>query len=396
MDTMSEPLAAHQLRATTCVLFAVLGLLNTAAEVESAQPKGSATAEVVGVGILLDRVGTNLTILAVLPGSPAKLSGTVQPGDVVVGIGEGEQQLALNSPEGKSLEECRALTMGPAGSFVTLKILPRQMPAEASNFRIVSLRRAAFKITGQEQFDRSLQAMLEQLPLTNAGDVTLDVSELTRVLTQGHDELLKELVPTLNLHSDVRQGTLTGTSLVEAIQPEYPAWRRITNGMKSDEVLAVLGEPRRRSGGLYGSATIWDYGGISFQSEVFPIPLSFRIFFKDGKVIVTEDPFGGQFSKDGAPTQPALIVPFDNQTFSHYPRFLDLRWSLASGTYPLEYILQIDILRGDGWKSEELRTTIPYHCFVFGGMNKGRCRVRAINALGQSEWSDYRYFNFLR
>jgi hypothetical protein len=36
----------------------------------------------------------------------------------------------------------------------------------------------------------------------------------------------------------------------------------------------------------------------------------------------------------------------------------------------------------------------PYDAYAFGGRQPGRWRVRARNSVGESQWSEYRHFEF--
>jgi len=150
-------------------------------------------------------------------------------------------------------------------------------------------------------------------------------------------------------------------------------------------------------------AYTWEYGYLTPKSVVFSRPPSFRIWFQRGKVFQLEDPFNGVFSKDGRPTVPQPLWPEESPPYTHYPRWLDLRWYPASGQYPMNYEVEIGELHFDGnpdlpggWNTKVLRSDIPYLAAEAEGAGRGRWRVRAINALGIGEWSDYREFSFSR
>lgn len=53
------------------------------------------------------------------------------------------------------------------------------------------------------------------------------------------------------------------------------------------------------------------------------------------------DPFGGDYSRDGRPTKPRLMLPKNQAIFDHYPRFIDFRWYLSSGVYPITYDIEV-------------------------------------------------------
>lgn len=150
----------------------------------------------------------------------------------------------------------------------------------------------------------------------------------------------------------------------------------------------------------------WTYGRIKFDSPVMPGEYDFQVGFVKGKVDSIDDPFDGQLSPDGVPTTPVPIVPQDKTVFAHYPRFVDLRWTLSSGEYPMTYDVAIESAVDDIDVShvelrpfkfdadESLHTPIPYTTINYYGASTGRWRVRAKNRLGASAWSPYRYFQF--
>lgn len=126
---------------------------------------------------------------------------------------------------------------------------------------------------------------------------------------------------------------------------------------------------------------------------------------ENGIVSSKTDPFEGRFSFDGRPLQPELIVPQEGQRFDHYPRILDIRWHPVAGEYPIIYDIRIEgfpypFLEG---APSEIRWRLSYeesgivgchHAACLPGKEFIRIQVRAKNALGQSEWSDYRLVEF--
>jgi len=136
-------------------------------------------------------------------------------------------------------------------------------------------------------------------------------------------------------------------------------------------------------------------------SDQYPDEASFYVCFGQGKVIGFRDAFGGVFSKDGKPTTPKLIVPFDKQVFNHFPAFMDFRWTIASGKYPMKYEVQVDSKYwhvddrlSDVWDTFVHTTESPYLLDTFGDAGEVRWRVRAVNSLGAGEWSEFRRFHF--
>lgn len=192
-------------------------------------------------------------------------------------------------------------------------------------------------------------------------------------------------------------GAPAGTSGSHDIQPDYGAWGRVKEGMIEDEVLGILGKPLRGLGNTrHGEEELysWSYGSILGGSIVFPEPIGFDVLFKQGKVDAVVDPFDGVLSKDGVPTVPRPIIPHAHQAFDHFPRFVDFRWYPSSGKYPMRYEIQIDTKHPDEWYVERFAVEIPFHVDSFGGANKGRWRVRAVNGVGKSDWSEFRQFEF--
>jgi hypothetical protein len=201
--------------------------------------------------------------------------------------------------------------------------------------------------------------------------------------------------------------------LVESVQPDYSKWNSIKIGMAEAEARQILGKPiheeevpeKYRDDPAYPKRLF--YGRITFDSPSVPASFEFYIYIQQGNVSVKGHPFGGELSRDGKPTVPELIYPRDRTKFDHAPRFVDLRWNLSSGKYPIEYLVEVETgqyeLRAkDGFaervyhKSEDQSTVLPYAAFAFGGKNPGRWRVKAKNELGESDWSEWRTFVFER
>jgi outer membrane protein assembly factor BamE (lipoprotein component of BamABCDE complex) len=190
----------------------------------------------------------------------------------------------------------------------------------------------------------------------------------------------------------------------EFVQPNYAKWKEIQPGMSEEQVNAILGKPlilgnhSPEFGAFYST-----YGMLRYATPELDQDYTFDVEFdtKTLKVMSKTDPFKGDLSLNGIPTKPKLILPTEGQIFDHYPRFVDLRWQPASGTYPMEYEIQFKALngmRGD-WDSlylETITTSEPYLCYSWIGANKGKWRVRARNREGTGEWSDFRMFEFLQ
>jgi len=191
----------------------------------------------------------------------------------------------------------------------------------------------------------------------------------------------------------------------EFVQPDYRRWAAVNVGMTRDEVVAILGPPHadRFRGGKPGRKDpYYSYGYLQMPMIPHPRTYSFLVGFDDAGLVFTKlDPFCGRFSLDGAPTVPLLITPIDQSIFDHYPRIIDIRWYPVSGQYPVSYAIAIGNSdpNGASWHADEViesKLAFPFFMMSFVGAQPGRIRVKATNDIGESEWSDYRYFKFTR
>lgn len=182
-------------------------------------------------------------------------------------------------------------------------------------------------------------------------------------------------------------------------QPDYRQWSTITNGMRESQVVDALGQPVEQDDRPTATNMLycWKYGWLITANDdaAFPDDMPFTVSFVNGVVLTKEDPFLGELSTNGIPTEPHPIIPLNDSSFDHYPRYLDLRWTPASGLYPMEYELQIDVIYPDGKiRTEKVMTTRPFYCHSFSGASKGRWRIKARNSRGESNWTQYRHFEF--
>lgn len=190
-----------------------------------------------------------------------------------------------------------------------------------------------------------------------------------------------------------------------ARQLDQQLWRQIKRGMSEEEVVALLGQPKEKTEGFDRTSDVlysWSFAPLVPASVAFPKPLGLTLRLHKGKVRSIEDPFNGAVSADGKPTRPMPLAPADLPVYSHYPRVIDLRWYPAAGKYPMRYEIEItargrNAMTGEDkdWGRPTLYTSdVPYLAHLFVGAQQGRWRVRAVNALGTSEWSDYCVFEF--
>ncbi|MCX7411142.1 MAG: outer membrane protein assembly factor BamE [Planctomycetales bacterium] len=195
------------------------------------------------------------------------------------------------------------------------------------------------------------------------------------------------------------------TSKSEFVQPDYQKWAAVKVGMTRDEVVSLLGPPHNdkfRGGKPKRNDPYYSYGYLQMPMVPHPRTYSFLVGFdQDGVVFTKMDPFDGRFSQDGTPTTPVLITPINHSVFNHYPRIIDLRWYPSSGEYPMTYSISLahcDRIESRWSPDHEIESelAIPFFMTEFGGAQQGRIRVKARNAFGESEWSEYRYFQFTR
>jgi hypothetical protein len=205
----------------------------------------------------------------------------------------------------------------------------------------------------------------------------------------------------------------------EFVQPDYAKWRQVEVGMPRDEVLKLLGEPLYRQDEdpelsnfptkeerhFNAFSYHWTYGRLDFADPRVPDMFEFSIAFRLSTQQVRHiyDPFNARLSDDGLPTVPRLVLPADGSRWSHFPRFLDLRWEPSAGVYPIRYEIEWAFAQylGEGAAAkpgylpmESQFSDVPHHVLAFVGSQPGRWRVRAENKLGRSAWSEYRGFEF--
>jgi hypothetical protein len=191
------------------------------------------------------------------------------------------------------------------------------------------------------------------------------------------------------------------------IQPDYTKWQAIRLGMTPQQVVSFLGEPLEDDSIQSENETHWVYGYLELLDGPdisYPRAYVFHITFYKERVTGKADPFLGCFSEDGRPTRPIIVSPVGNPRYSHYPRVLDVRCQPCSGVYPITYSFEMGWCQsssvfGGSYHDElyESGLTRPGFAVCFnGGAQKGRCRMKAHNALGESEWSDYCHFRFSR
>jgi hypothetical protein len=191
----------------------------------------------------------------------------------------------------------------------------------------------------------------------------------------------------------------------EFVQPDYRAWEAVQIGMNRGGVTDLLGQPlddQYRGGRAKPNDPYYSYGYLQFPVSPHPRTYSFLIGFDNqGRVFTKEDPFNGRLSKNGEPTVPEIIIPFADTIFNHYPRIVDMRWYPSSGRYPMRYSVELGVgdPESDEWFSSQVIESalqLPFFMKTFQGAQPGRIRVKAHNEIGESDWSNYRCFKFVR
>ena len=140
--------------------------------------------------------------------------------------------------------------------------------------------------------------------------------------------------------------------------------------------------------------TAWYYGWLLFSDTSVPHEFVFAIEFQNGEVVQISSPFDGPLSTDGKPTTPSPFAPAFRAKIGYFPRIVDFRWTPSSGQYPMEYQIEIDHQLDPSRYISMCRKTLStvHLAYSYGSMGTGRWRVRAKNKIGESDWTDYRYF----
>jgi hypothetical protein len=197
------------------------------------------------------------------------------------------------------------------------------------------------------------------------------------------------------------------SSFRTTVQPDYKNWKAVTAGDSLSRVSELIGEPRNIAGWMKVTGqNKWLLYGWLADTSLPPGTYEFSILYDENDhVLRKKDPFGGNLSEDGLPTRPAVLLPLAGSSFAHIPRILDLRWAPCSGQHPMAYDMEIGLGNATCFEEAEfsenaydqqtvLKST--HVTIMFPGCQRGRFRIRAKNALGVSDWSEYRSFSFTR
>jgi len=372
---------------------------------------------VIDCGLKITAEADKIRVAGFWPGSPAERSGKIRIGDEIVGILTGPlgQQLFV-AFEGRSLTEAAfALTRQ---EVLTLQ-LSRPDAKEGDGRFFVTLTAANYELPPGQAIKRGRSVVSQTNVPFQPGTAEFQ-KWMDETLLRSTKELLSSPKKTAKPENSVPQPStaanpnegLSPSSLPQihpsaedalSVEPTQPmitlpgiGWHLVTNGMTDVAVLSVLGAPKTVKGGETAQSE-WIYGWLRFQSISIPVNYTFSVNIVDGKVTAKNDPWEGASSSDGKPTKPKLLKPKDNASFDHLPRFIDCRWAPSAGRYPIEYTVEVAKKLPSGeWHTEQRRTAIPYYCTIFEGIGSGRWRVKASNTLGESQWSAFETFQFMK
>ncbi len=189
-------------------------------------------------------------------------------------------------------------------------------------------------------------------------------------------------------------------------------WTQLKKGMTREEVAALLGEPFQRDVSpeprFVPPNTVfmnesWDYGGVFYPGLEHRSTARFSVAFSQGKLASIDAP-SCAMAPDGAPDAPEIMYPKSSNDMRYLPHIVDLRWALPAGRHPMRFEVEVDLLIVDPKirplapheiypLSREI-VGVPHFAVNVGGCRHARWRVRAINDLGESNWSEYGYFGF--
>jgi carboxyl-terminal processing protease len=108
-----------------------------------------------GIGASLQLTDDYITVLDVIPGGPAAVTGILAPNDRITGVGQGVEK-ELTDVIGWRLDDVVQLIRGPGGSTVRLQVLPAGA-APGSPERVINLTRDKIKLEAQAAKDQRLE-----------------------------------------------------------------------------------------------------------------------------------------------------------------------------------------------------------------------------------------------
>jgi carboxyl-terminal processing protease len=166
-----------------------------------------------GIGASLQLIDNYVTIMNVIPGGPAAVSGALKPNDRITGVGQGPAG-SVTDVEGWRLDDVVELIRGKAGTAVRLQVLPAGA-APGSKERVLQFVRNKVTLKAQEAQSKlqtvtdhgrtykigviAVPSFYEDIAAENAGDenyrsTTRDVLRLLEKLEEQHiDGLVLDL-----------------------------------------------------------------------------------------------------------------------------------------------------------------------------------------------------------
>jgi carboxyl-terminal processing protease len=108
-----------------------------------------------GIGASLQLTDDYVTVLDVIPGGPAAVTGVLAPNDRITAVGQGSEK-ELTDVIGWRLDDVVQLIRGPGGSTVRLQVLPAGA-APGSPERVVNLTRDKIKLEAQAAKQQRLE-----------------------------------------------------------------------------------------------------------------------------------------------------------------------------------------------------------------------------------------------
>ncbi len=255
-----------------------------------------------------------------------------------------------------------------------------------------------------EYYAKKLHILIVILLLSN--NLSLSAGEKDNTV---NDELINEMNSvkatfeevTKSFINSIRNNKLNNS--FKGIQPLYKKWNQIEKNMTYPDVEKILGKPIEKpfsnlldKNPYLGIRTI--YGIVVKKSDIIPEDLCFYVYFMGGKVVEKTNPFGYKTlpNKSLKPATPKMLSPPNNMVWDNNPYIMDLRCYPAFGKYPMYYIFEIDYYNfiEKEWVYDLIASPIPHVSVSLTNFSRYRWRIKAINSLGESLWSKYRYFSF--
>jgi len=111
-----------------------------------------------GIGAVLRTEDEYTEVQSVISGGPAKLSGKLDAGDRIVGVGQGPDS-PITDVVGWRLDDVVKLIRGPKGTLVRLQVIPKGAVASGSKRKVVSLVRDKIKLEEQAAKKRVIEGL---------------------------------------------------------------------------------------------------------------------------------------------------------------------------------------------------------------------------------------------